>query len=126
MPDEFLTVMEIAEQFKLNPQTIRNWISQGDLPAVRVGARRVRVRRADFDKFLEFSEQSQERGEPESASGGDLDETGVAAWAELGIALSDASAALSDRDMQRLTSALDAVSAAAQALSAALNGNAGE
>jgi hypothetical protein len=25
MPDEFLTVAEIAERLKMNPQTIRNW-----------------------------------------------------------------------------------------------------
>ena len=32
---------------RLNQQTVRNWIDQGSLPALRVG-RRVRVRRADF------------------------------------------------------------------------------
>lgn len=53
--DEFLTVMEIAETLKLNPQTVRNWIIRGDLPAVRVGARRVRVRRSDWEAFLERS-----------------------------------------------------------------------
>jgi len=26
VPDEFLTVAEIAERFKLNQQTVRNWI----------------------------------------------------------------------------------------------------
>ena len=26
MPDEFLTVQEIADRFKLNQQTVRNWI----------------------------------------------------------------------------------------------------
>jgi hypothetical protein len=26
MDEEFLTVMEIAETLKLNPQTVRNWI----------------------------------------------------------------------------------------------------
>jgi excisionase family DNA binding protein len=46
--DEFLTVAEIARILKLNQQTVRNWIDQGTLPALRVG-RRVRVRRSDFD-----------------------------------------------------------------------------
>jgi excisionase family DNA binding protein len=50
--DEFLTVAEIAEILKINQQTVRNWIDQGMLPALHVG-RRVRVRRADFDVFLE-------------------------------------------------------------------------
>lgn len=49
--DEYLTVSEIAEHLKLNPQTIRNWIDQGQLPAVRIG-RRVRVRRVDLDRLL--------------------------------------------------------------------------
>jgi predicted transcriptional regulator len=34
--DEFLTVNEIAELLKLNPQTVRNWIDQAMLPAIRV------------------------------------------------------------------------------------------
>ena len=49
--DEYLTVNEIAEHLKLNPQTLRNWIDQNRLPAVRIG-RRVRVRRADLDRIL--------------------------------------------------------------------------
>ena len=50
--DEFLTVADIARILKLNQQTVRNWIDQGSLPALRVG-RRVRVRRSDFDTLLE-------------------------------------------------------------------------
>src|SRR5579875_3256341 len=49
--DEFLTVAEVAEKLKLNQQTVRNWIDQRSLPAVRVG-RRVRIRRADFERVL--------------------------------------------------------------------------
>jgi excisionase family DNA binding protein len=49
--DGYLTVNEIAEHLKLNPQTVRNWIDQGRLPAVRIG-RRVRIRRADVDRLL--------------------------------------------------------------------------
>ena len=54
LDDEFLTVAEIAGILKLNQQTIRNWIDQGSLPALRVG-RRVRVRRSDFEALLERS-----------------------------------------------------------------------
>jgi excisionase family DNA binding protein len=50
--NEYLTVAEIAELLKLNPQTIRNMIDRGELPAVRVGSRRVRVLRSDLDEFL--------------------------------------------------------------------------
>jgi excisionase family DNA binding protein len=40
------------EILKLNPQTVRNWIDAGTLPAVRLG-RRVRIKRSDFDAFVE-------------------------------------------------------------------------
>ncbi len=41
--ESFLTVAEAL--LKLNQQTVRNWIEQGSLPALRVG-RRVRIRRS--------------------------------------------------------------------------------
>jgi excisionase family DNA binding protein len=50
--DEYLTVAEIATRFKINPQTVRNWISQDQLRAVRLRARRVRVLGTDLDRFL--------------------------------------------------------------------------
>src|ERR1700738_3157362 len=49
--DSFLTVAEVAETLKLNQQTVRNWIDQGSLPAIRVG-RRVRIKRSDFERVL--------------------------------------------------------------------------
>jgi excisionase family DNA binding protein len=49
--EELLTVREIAETLKLTEQTVRSWISAGDLPAVHIG-RRVRVPRSDFQQFL--------------------------------------------------------------------------
>jgi excisionase family DNA binding protein len=45
-------VSEIAARLKVNPQTVRNWITRNELRAVRVGARRVRILRADLDRFL--------------------------------------------------------------------------
>jgi excisionase family DNA binding protein len=54
-PEEtYLTVAEVAETLKLNQQTVRNWIDQGSLPALRVG-RRVRIKRSDFERLLEDS-----------------------------------------------------------------------
>jgi excisionase family DNA binding protein len=54
-PEEsYLTVAEVAETLKLNQQTVRNWIDQGTLPALRVG-RRVRIKRSDFQRILDES-----------------------------------------------------------------------
>lgn len=43
---------EVAGLLKLNQQTVRNWIDQGSLPALKVG-RRVRIRRSDLERVLE-------------------------------------------------------------------------
>src|SRR5215472_15080526 len=47
-----LTVPQVAEQFQVTAQTIRNWIDAGVLPAVRVG-RAFRVRGEDVEALLE-------------------------------------------------------------------------
>jgi excisionase family DNA binding protein len=52
--ESYLTVAEVAATLKLNQQTVRNWIDQGSLPALRVG-RRVRIKRSDFDRVLSES-----------------------------------------------------------------------
>jgi excisionase family DNA binding protein len=52
LEESFLTVADVAEMLKLNPQTVRNWIDQGSLPALRVG-RRVRIKRSDLERMLE-------------------------------------------------------------------------
>ena len=56
MPDEFLTVQEVADLLKLNQQTGRNIINRGELGYVRVGQRRVRVRQSQLDAFLAAGE----------------------------------------------------------------------
>ncbi|MFZ1996495.1 MAG: helix-turn-helix domain-containing protein [Solirubrobacteraceae bacterium] len=53
--DEFLTVAEIAAQFKVNQQTVRNWIDRGELGAVRLGSRRVRVPASELARFIAAS-----------------------------------------------------------------------
>jgi excisionase family DNA binding protein len=72
-PDEFLTVAEVAETLKLNQQTVRNWIDQGSLPALRVG-RRVRIRRVDFDRLLadSASQAASRASEPAGPSAEDF------------------------------------------------------
>jgi excisionase family DNA binding protein len=61
--DVFLTVADVAELLKLNQQTVRNWIDQGSLPALRVG-RRVRIRRSDLERMLEQGYTRAGRGGP--------------------------------------------------------------
>jgi excisionase family DNA binding protein len=50
--DQLLTVAEVAQLFKLNQQTVRNWIDRGELACVRA-ARRVRVRWGQMGAFME-------------------------------------------------------------------------
>jgi excisionase family DNA binding protein len=52
MSDQLLTVPQVANEFQVTAQTIRNWIDSGVLPAVRVG-RAFRVRREDVDALLD-------------------------------------------------------------------------
>lgn len=61
--ESFLTVSEVADVLRLNPQTVRNWIDAGSLPAVRIG-RRVRIKKSDLDRFVADGYQ----GAPASAS----------------------------------------------------------
>ena len=49
---KLLTVPQVAEEFQVTAQTIRNWIESGTLPAARIG-RAFRVRREDVDALLE-------------------------------------------------------------------------
>jgi len=49
--ETYWTVAELAERLRLNQQTLRNWIDQGSLPAVRIG-RRVRVLNSDFQRLV--------------------------------------------------------------------------
>ncbi|MGH2531480.1 MAG: helix-turn-helix domain-containing protein [Thermomicrobiales bacterium] len=50
---EFLTVAEAASILKVDRSTVRRWIDRGDLPAVRVGQRSLRIRRNDLDRVIE-------------------------------------------------------------------------
>jgi excisionase family DNA binding protein len=101
MPDEFLTVDEVAHLLKLNPQTVRNMIDRGELPAVRVGARRVRIERSDLDAFLAEGRRLTRRTDTRVAFD---DATGAA------------SRAIRGRDQAKAVEALRSLSKAALAL----------
>ena len=71
--EEYLTVAEVAGNLKLNQQTVRNWIDRGELPALRVG-RRVRIKRSDYERYLQEGYNGPERQvqRPASPSGDDF------------------------------------------------------
>jgi excisionase family DNA binding protein len=50
--DSLLTVPQVAEEFQVTDQTIRNWIDSGVLPAVRIG-RAFRIKRSAVDELLD-------------------------------------------------------------------------
>lgn len=50
---ELLTLSEACELLKVHPNTLRQWDKQGILPAIRLGAKRVRrYRKEDIVKML--------------------------------------------------------------------------
>lgn len=50
--EDYVTVDEAATILRVAPSTIRRWIREGDLPAYRVGRRRVALRRADLSTLI--------------------------------------------------------------------------
>lgn len=50
--DPWLTVAEIAAELRVNPATVRLWVSKGQLPATRAGQRKLLIRRSDIDRLL--------------------------------------------------------------------------
>ena len=50
--EEDLTVAEAATLLRVAPSTIRRWIRQGDVPAHRIGRRRVALKRDDLSSLI--------------------------------------------------------------------------
>lgn len=72
--DPWLTVHQVAAELKIHPATVRSWINDGRLRAVRVG-REWRVRRSEVNRALmsdaspAYAElEAESPREPESAS----------------------------------------------------------
>ena len=62
MPGRFVTVKFISEDLDVPEDTVREWIRQKKLPAYRVG-REYRIKKEDYEKFLEESRTIQEDDE---------------------------------------------------------------
>lgn len=69
--DPWLTLAEIAEELRVNPATVRQWVSKGQLKASRAGVRKWIVRRSELDRMLTETNSSADdvldrvqRGEP--------------------------------------------------------------
>jgi excisionase family DNA binding protein len=52
MTRDTMTVQEAAEALAMTPATVRAWIRQGRLPAVRVGPRELRIPRTAVVEFI--------------------------------------------------------------------------
>ena len=50
--EEFVTVAEAATLLRVAPSTVRRWIRDGDVPAHRIGRRRIALRRADLARLI--------------------------------------------------------------------------
>ena len=120
MQDNFLTIAEVANLLRLNQQTVRNWIDRGDLPAVRIGPRRVRVRESDLERLIAAGETTPIETEREPISAGETEGPPTEPWARLGSALAESSAALTDEDHAELAQALTSLADAATTLARVL------
>ena len=50
--EDYITVAEAATLLRVAPSTVRRWIRQGDVPAYRIGQRRVALRRGDLAPLI--------------------------------------------------------------------------
>lgn len=60
---EMMTIQEIAKVMGASPMTVYRLVHQGVLPAVRISARCLRVRRTVFDEYLAQHEVEATQGE---------------------------------------------------------------
>ena len=59
---DLLTVDEVAELLKLNPETVRQKIRKGDIPGFfKLGGRDWRIKRIDLNSWIDSMKNSQEK-----------------------------------------------------------------
>jgi excisionase family DNA binding protein len=49
---ELLSIPELCQEVGLHPNTVRGYIRSGQLPAVYLGPRMIRIRRSDIEHLL--------------------------------------------------------------------------
>lgn len=49
----WVNMRQAAEHLNVSEATIRRWIAEGDLPAVRIGHRNLRIRAEDLDLVVQ-------------------------------------------------------------------------
>ena len=74
--DPWLTLAEIAEELRMSPATIRSWVSNGTLRAMRPGKRKLLVRRSELDGML----AGQDIYDPDAPDASAPDGVGLAAY----------------------------------------------
>ena len=60
--EEYLSVSEAATLLEVSESTIWRWIDKGDLPAYRVGQRRIRLKKGDVSGLIAPVLRGQETG----------------------------------------------------------------
>jgi excisionase family DNA binding protein len=66
--DPWLTLAEIAQELRVNPATVRQWVTKGQLKASRAGVRKWIVRRSELERMLAATNVAREvePGSPET------------------------------------------------------------
>jgi excisionase family DNA binding protein len=54
--NELLTVEQVAAELQLHPDTVRRYIRERKLKAVRLSSTNMRIRRSELDRFLKERE----------------------------------------------------------------------
>lgn len=87
----WLTLAEIADELRVNPATVRQWVTKGQLKASRAGVRKWIVRRSELDQMLAATnaDRAATPAPPETE-----DRTAEALGAEVRAPASDAQSAI--------------------------------
>jgi excisionase family DNA binding protein len=107
-----LTVPEIAERLELKQQPVRDWIDNGDLPAVWSSAGHVCVRESDLHAFFAANATRRlqsEKGDP---------------WQPVGKATRAVTAAMREQDPDALEHAITNLAVASRQTASALRAEA--